>query len=149
MPPILYLFYSPVFHYYLSKCLKEVCSVSPLWVYFTFVCSTPSIALHYPFISQSPFFNMFQYVSLYPLSSQMLCFRILLMLYHSLFPSIFPWVLWGSSTITNMFFVYVLIFSIHLSHMRETMWSWSFWAWLTSLIWCPQVVSIYFQTTCY
>jgi hypothetical protein len=32
-----------------------------------------------------PFFNSFQYTSLYPLPSQILCFMILLMLYHSLF----------------------------------------------------------------
>jgi hypothetical protein len=37
-----------------------------------------------------PIFNSFQYTTLYPLPSQMLCLTILLMLYYSLFLSLFP-----------------------------------------------------------
>jgi hypothetical protein len=33
-------------------------------------------------LSLSPFFNSFPYTSLYPLPAQMVCFMILLMLYH-------------------------------------------------------------------
>jgi hypothetical protein len=47
------------------------------------VQSLPLLSLTLP--SHSPFFNSFQYTSLYPLLAQMLCFMILLMLYHSLF----------------------------------------------------------------
>jgi hypothetical protein len=37
-----------------------------------------------------PIFNSFQYTSLYPLPSQMLCFTIFLVLYHSCFFSLLP-----------------------------------------------------------
>jgi hypothetical protein len=64
-------------------------SVSPLWVYFILVCAT---LFHYsPLpITLSPFFNSIQYTSLYPLPSQIICFMILQMFYHSLFLSLFP-----------------------------------------------------------
>jgi hypothetical protein len=62
---------------------------TPLWVYFTLVHSTLSISLLTP-LPPTPFFNSFQYTSLCPLPSQMLCFMILLMPYHSLFLSLFP-----------------------------------------------------------
>jgi hypothetical protein len=45
-----------------------------------------------PLYLLSPIINSFQYISLYPLPSQMLCLMILLMLYLSLFLSTFPWV---------------------------------------------------------
>jgi hypothetical protein len=94
-----------------------------------------------------PFFNSFQYKSLYPLFSQMLCFMtvlIVLMLYHCLFLSLFPRVLQGSSTITNMFYIWICIWScsflcicldlwVYLPCMRENMQPLSFWAWLISL----------------
>jgi hypothetical protein len=43
-----------------------------------------------PLSSHSPFFHSFQYMSWCPLPAQILCFTILLMLYHSLFLSSFP-----------------------------------------------------------
>jgi hypothetical protein len=54
------------------------------------VRSAPSIALPSPFTSHPPFFNSFQNTSLYPPPSQMVCFMILLVLYHFLFLSLFP-----------------------------------------------------------
>jgi hypothetical protein len=39
-------------------------TVSLLWVYFTLLCSTPSMALPYPLPPMLPFFNSFQYISL-------------------------------------------------------------------------------------
>jgi hypothetical protein len=68
--------------------LKGCLNVCPLWVYWTMVHSTtPSIILSYLFTSHPPFFNSFQYTSLYP---QTLLLLILLMLYHSLLLSLFP-----------------------------------------------------------
>jgi hypothetical protein len=72
---------------------KGFLNVSPLWVYFALAHSTPSITLPYPFISHPSNFNSFQYTSLDCLPSQMLCFTILVMLYHSLFLSFLPHVL--------------------------------------------------------
>jgi hypothetical protein len=55
----------------------------------------PFNPFHYsplPIYLPSPCFNSFQYTSLYPLPSQMLYSTILVMIYHSLFVSLFPWV---------------------------------------------------------
>jgi hypothetical protein len=60
---------------------------------------TPLPLFFYP-----PFFNSFQYISLYCLPTQMLCFTRLLTLCHSPFLSLLPRVPWSSSTITNMFY---------------------------------------------
>jgi hypothetical protein len=86
----------------------------------------------------APIFNSFQYIP-----SQMLCFTILLMLCHSLFLSLLPWVPQSSSTVTNMFymslymimlvFAYMFILRIYLPGVRENMQPLPFWAWLTSL----------------
>jgi hypothetical protein len=56
----------------LSWCSNGYLSVCPPWVYFTLVCSTPSITLSYTFTSCPPFFNSFQYSSLYPLPSHLM-----------------------------------------------------------------------------
>jgi hypothetical protein len=82
---------------------------APLWVNFSLVLSTPSITLPYPFTSHYRFFNSFQNTSLYPLPSQMLDFIVLLMLYHSLFLAFFHQVPWSSSTVTNMFYIWICI----------------------------------------
>jgi hypothetical protein len=58
----------------------------------------------------NPHFSTFQYISLYPLPSQMLCFRILLMFYHSLFP--FPLPL--SSIEQFHYYEYVLCVCVNL-----------------------------------
>jgi hypothetical protein len=128
-----YLFHSPVFCYsFLGQCSKGFLSVPLLWVYFTLVHSTPSIALLYPFTSHPPFFNSFQYTSLCPLPSQMWCFMILLMFYHSfpfpLSPSSIEWFhcykrVLHLSLYTIMFvFMYTFICWICLPRMRENMW---------------------------
>jgi hypothetical protein len=105
-------------------------NLSLLWVYFTFY-SAPSITLPYPFTFHAPFFNSFQYTSLYPLLSQMLCFTVLLRHHHSLFLSLFSQ---GESLHSIVLvFVYMFIFCIYFSHMRENMQLLSFWTWLTSL----------------
>jgi hypothetical protein len=83
-------------------------------------------------------------ILLYPLSSQILCFMILLMLCHSLFlspltPSSIEWfhyykhALHMSLCMFMLVFVYMFTFWIYLPHMRENMWPFSFWAWLTPL----------------
>jgi hypothetical protein len=111
VPPThtLYLFYSPGFHYYyLSWCSKVCLNVCPWCVYFTLVCSTPPITLHYRFAFHPQFFNSFQYTSLYPLSSHLnvmwhyWCSIILFF-----FP--FPRVQKSSSTVTNMLCILVCI----------------------------------------
>jgi hypothetical protein len=51
---------------------------------------SPFLYSYLPLELSPPFFNSFQYISLYSLPSQTLCFRILLMLYHSLFLSFLP-----------------------------------------------------------
>jgi hypothetical protein len=57
---------------YLSWCSKRCLNLCPLWVCFTLVCSTPFITLLYSFTSQPPFFNSFQYTSLYTLPSHLM-----------------------------------------------------------------------------
>jgi hypothetical protein len=66
---------SPILQsWFLLLIFKLMFNVCPLWVYFTLVRSTPSITVPYPFTSHPPFFNSFQYTSLYPLPSHlMLC----------------------------------------------------------------------------
>jgi hypothetical protein len=49
----------------------------PTMVYFTLVHSTPSITLPYPFTSHPPFFNSFQYTSLYPVPSYIMLANII------------------------------------------------------------------------
>jgi hypothetical protein len=105
----LYLFYSPVFHYYFSWCSKEFLSVSLLWVYFD--PFNPFVTLTYPISSHPPFFISLPCISLYPLPSQMLCFMTLLVFYRSLFLSLFLQVPWSSSTITNMLYIWVCMCS--------------------------------------
>jgi hypothetical protein len=46
-----------------------------------------------------------------------LCYAILLMLYRSLFLSLFPWVPQSSSTVTNMFYVRLCVWS-HLGFVH-------------------------------
>jgi hypothetical protein len=110
----------------------------------TLVHSTPSITLPYPSNSLPQFFNSFQYTSFHSLPSQMLCFTILLMLYHSLilfsFPSflVFHRVVPLLQTCSTYEFVhdhvyfYVYVCLLGLSCMRENMWPFIFRAWLTS-----------------
>jgi hypothetical protein len=96
-----------------------------------------------PMSSQLPFFNSFQYISLYPLPSLMR-FTILLILYYILFS--FPWfpkyhrVVPLLQTCSTYEFAYDHVcFCIHVylwiyrPHMRENIWPLSFWAWFTSL----------------
>jgi hypothetical protein len=97
---------------------------------------------HYsPFLCYLPthIFNAFQYISLYLLPSQTI-FMILLMLYPSLFLSVLSWVPLSSSTVTNMFYNWVCIWSCLFSRVclsfgsifhvwEKNMWSLSFWAW--------------------
>jgi hypothetical protein len=84
---------------------KRCLSVYPLWVYFTLIRSTPSITLPYLFTSHPPFVNIFQCTYIYPLPLRMLCSMVLRMFCHSLFLSLFPQVLYSSSTVTNLFFI--------------------------------------------
>jgi hypothetical protein len=100
-------------------------------------------------------FNPFKYVPLplyLPLFSvhilmsstfTSLWYAILLMLYHSLFLSLFPWVPQSSSTVTNMFYIWVCMWSCLflsmclsldlLPHMRKNIRLLCFWSWLTSV----------------
>jgi hypothetical protein len=122
----------------ISQCISTV-SVLYFGPFNPFHC-TPLPLTSYP-----PFYNHFQYISLYPPTPQMLWLTILLMLHHSLFLSFLPQVLYYSSTITiytflyiclytiMLVFVYMFIFWICLPHMRENMWPLSFWTWITSL----------------
>jgi hypothetical protein len=59
------------------------------------------------FYLSPPIFNGFHYISLYPLPTRM-SFFILLMFYHSFFLSLLSE---SSSTITNMFYIWVCIWS--------------------------------------
>jgi hypothetical protein len=80
-PHVLYLFYSPIFHYqFLNQCSKGFLNVFPLWINFIFVHSTPSIPLPLPIPSLhiSKIFNTYHY-NLY---LHRCCFMILLMPYH-------------------------------------------------------------------
>jgi hypothetical protein len=99
-----------VFDTNLSRCSKGCLNVCPLWVCFTLVRSTPSITLPYLFTSHPPFFIIFQYISLYPLPSYLM-FMILLLLYHSIFLSLFSWVPKSSSTVTDVFYIWVCVWS--------------------------------------
>jgi hypothetical protein len=82
----------------------------------------PSITLPYPFLSHTPFFNNFQYKSLYSLLPQMLCFMILLTLSFSFpfskFHKVVP-LLQTCSThefvYDHGFFVYMFIIWIYLN----------------------------------
>jgi hypothetical protein len=105
-------------------------------------CMPPLDMLYFslfsPFHYTPPFLNSFQYTSLNPLPSQMLCFMILLMLYHSIFLSLFPQVPYNSSTTTDTFCIcicicsclflciYMFIVWIYLPCMRKSMWPLSF-----------------------
>jgi hypothetical protein len=98
------------------------------------------------------FFNSFQYIGLKPLPSQMLCFIILLILYPSLFPSLLPQVPLSSSTITNMFYIWVCIWSrlflcVYLL-VDSIFYVCLSMTGLLHLIWYISIVSIYLQTTC-
>jgi hypothetical protein len=109
------------------------------------------------------FINSFQYTSLYPLPSQMLCIIVLLMCYPSLFFSLFPefhrvvLLLQTCSTLWSCLFAYKFIFMfcvyvylwIYLSYMRENMQSLSFWVWLTSLSMMSSNCIHYLQTMCH
>jgi hypothetical protein len=116
--------------------------------------------LSYLFTSQPPFFNRFQYTSLYPLPSQMLCFIILQMLYHSLFLSLVPWVPKSRTTVTNMFYTSLYMIMLFFGYIYLSFGS-IFHIWekthgfclsesgLLHLIWWLSVAPIYFQTTCF
>jgi hypothetical protein len=96
-----------------------------------------------PIYPQSlPIFSSFQYTSLCSLSSQILCFTILLMLFLFSFPSFpeFHIVVPLIQTCSTYEFVYnhvcfcaYVYLWIYLPHMRESMQPLSFWAWITSL----------------
>jgi hypothetical protein len=107
---------------------------------FTLVCSTPSITLPYPF-TYHPRFSTVLNTHPYILYLHILCYVILLMLYHSLF--LFPRVSQNSSTVTNMFYIWFFIWpwlflciclSLDRSSMYETKHAaFVFWSWLISL----------------
>jgi hypothetical protein len=97
----------------------------------------PSITLLYPFISYHPFFNSFQYIFLYSLPSQNLCFTIVLFSFPS-FPKYHRVVQLLQSCCMSLYmtmfvFVYLFISCIYLPHLRENMHLLSFCTWLTSL----------------
>jgi hypothetical protein len=66
-----------------------------------------------------------------------LCYAILLMLHHSLFLSLLPWIPQSSSTVTNMFYIWVCIWSslflCYLPCMRKNMGLLCFWSWFSSV----------------
>jgi hypothetical protein len=124
----------------------------------TLVHSTSSITLPYSFISHTPFKQISTHIL--PLPSQMLCFMILLMLYHSLFLSVSAWVPQSRSTITNIVYIWVCVGSCLL--LCICLWFGSiFHLWektcgfcpsepsLLHLTWCPPVAFIFLQTTCH
>jgi hypothetical protein len=137
----LYMSYSLVFHYYFqSQCSKGFLNVSLLWVYFTLVSSTPCITLPYPFASHPPFFNSFQYTSLYhPYILYLQRHNVLQYCWCSIilfsFPSFpkFHRVVPLLLTCSTYEFVYdyacflcICLLWIYLPHMRENMWPLSF-----------------------
>jgi hypothetical protein len=71
-PPIASIYFPTTCHY-------------SLWLSKTLLCVYTNFLDPFISCSYSPFFNSFQYISLYLLSSQMLCIMILLILYHSFF----------------------------------------------------------------
>jgi hypothetical protein len=121
---------------------KGFLSVSPLWVYFTLVCSTPSITLPYPLTSHSRLFQQLSIPLLIYSTFTDVMFMILLILYHSLFFFLLPLVHWVVPLLQHVLqmslymimFVFVYVFFwIYLPHRRENMYPLSFWACLTSL----------------
>jgi hypothetical protein len=109
--------------------------------------STPCITLPYPFASHPPFFNSFQYTSLYhPYILYLHRHNVLQYCWCSIilfsFPSFpkFHRVVPLLLTCSTYEFVYdyacflcICLLWIYLPHMRENMWPLSFCAWLTSL----------------
>jgi hypothetical protein len=117
----------------------------------------PSITLPYPFTSYPPFFNSFQYTSLYPLPSHLMLCNITDALSFS-----FPFPLSLSSTEYFHYYKHVLhlnldmitlvicalVYLLYLSSMYERKHAaFVFLSGLLHLAWCPPIVSIYLQTT--
>jgi hypothetical protein len=94
-----------------------------------------SITFPYPFIFYLPFFNSFQYTSLYPLPSHFMFYDIIDALSFSFPFPLFPtsieysnkFYIWGC--IWSWLFLCMFIFWIYLLCMRKNVY---FWAWFMS-----------------
>jgi hypothetical protein len=80
------------------------------WIYCTLIQLTPFVIIPYT-VPNPLLFSSFQCVSLCHLPTQMQCILILVTLYHALFLSLLPLVASNSPTITNMFYIYIDMWS--------------------------------------
>jgi hypothetical protein len=137
---------------------KGFLSVSPLWVYFTLVCSTPSITLPYPLTSHSRLFQQLSIPLLIYSTFTDVMFMILLILYHSLFFFLLPLVHWVVPLLQHVLqmslymimfvFVYMFFFGSIFHIGEKTCVLCLSEPALLHLTWCPLITSIYLQTTC-
>jgi hypothetical protein len=136
--------------------MKGFLNISPPWVYFTLVTSSPSITLPYPFISHPPFSAAF---NTHP---DILCLHRCYVLWHywcsitlfsfPSFPKFHRVVLLLKTYSTYEFiygyvvFVYMFIFWIFYI-WEKTCGLWLSEPGLLYLTWCPPIASIDLQTT--
>jgi hypothetical protein len=115
--------------------------------------------LHYSplplYFSPPALFQQFSVHILISSTSQMSCFMVLLMRYHSLFLSLFPWIPQSSSTITYMFYIWVVYDHVCFCVCFSLGYVFHMWEKTCGLclsepgllhLTCPPIVSIYLQT---
>jgi hypothetical protein len=125
---------------------------------YTLLWSIKPLPLHSHFSHQS-FFNNFQYITLYPLLSQMFCFTILLMSvilfsfssfpkFHRVVPLLQKCSMLRDCKLSFLFLCQYLSFGSIFHVWEKTCSLCLSEPGLHHLAWCPPIAFIYFQTIC-